>query len=224
MVREIDRTRWRLCLALALLCSTYAVVASAAVAFPISEDLAVAQAQLPVGHPCKAPGAIDVVFVADLRGATGTEYGEAPIGVLVGGLWYARSAATGALITLPCLIKVDGARWARGTPCFRRRLLVHEVGHLGGLPDSTGLMSTYAEVRELFAVPGCPVALAPLRQRVTDRVLEMVPPGWEVACGARRGRVIHCTAYGRRSRVRRFRARLWDQVGASFTVVRVKSR
>jgi hypothetical protein len=220
-VRPTDLLRWRLCLLLALCCSAYAVWASAAAAFPIENDLAAAQARLPEGHPCKAPGSIDVLFVDGLRSGTATEDGEAPIGVLIDGHWYSRSAATGELMPLACWIGLDRTGWARSSSCDRRRLVTHEVEHLGSLLDGTGIMSPYADQREHVAVPGCPAILEALRDRITGAVLERVPRGWEVSCGPRRDCVIRCIAeHGRRRRA--YRARLHDQVGTSFTVVRVK--
>lgn len=223
-MRPIDRLRWRLCLILALCCSFYAVGAASALAFPLDADLSTAQAQLPEGHPCKAPGSIAVSWIPGLRSYDGTidEDGEAPMAYFVGGRWLARTV-TGEWIDLPCEIKLDSTSWARFSECERRRLLIHEGGHLGGLPDSTGIMSTYAEVRERVAVPGCPVALEPLRDRITAVVLDRVPRGWEVSCWPRRGRVLRCVAdHGRRSRT--YRARLSDQTGTTFTIVRIKSR
>jgi hypothetical protein len=77
-------------------------------------------------------------------------------------------------------------------------------------------------MRQRVAVPGCPAVLEPLRDRLTARVLDMVPMGWEVTCGPRRARVVRCVADDGRKRSRWFRVRLWDRTGTGFTVVRVK--
>lgn len=223
-MRSIDRLRWRLCLFLALCCSFYAVGAASALAFTLDADLSSAQAQLPEGHPCKAPGSIAVSWVPGLRSydRTVVEDGEAPQAYLVGGRWLAKTI-TGQWIALPCEIRLDTAAWARSSECRRRRLVIHEGGHLGGLHDSTGIMSTFADIRERVTVPGCPAVLEPLRDRITTAVLDRVPRGWEVSCGPRRGRVLRCTAdHGRRSRA--YRARLSDQTGTTFTITRVKSQ
>jgi hypothetical protein len=220
-VRPIDLLRWRRCLLLALCCSAYAVWASVAAAFPIEDDLAVARATLPADHPCR--GYVEVRWQPGLRTADGHASAAAPVGHRTTAGWSER-LVTGALAPIQCIVWIDPAQWAMMEPCQRRRTLLHEAGHLSGRDHSEGgIMDPSVEARDKIAVPGCPAILEALRDRITGAVLDRVPRGWEVSCGPRRGRVIRCTAEHGRHR-RAYRARLHDQVGASFTVVRVKSQ
>lgn len=213
-MRPIDRTRWRLCLLLALCCSFYAVGASTALAFPLDTDLSTAQAQLPEGHPCKAPGSIAVLWTPVLIVEKTHVSGQASGLRDDNGIWTLER----------CEITIDSGMWGWYDECQRRRLVIHEVGHLAMLRHTLmGIMSPDPEVRKNVVVPGCPLVLEPLRDRITAAVLDRVPRGWEVSCGPRRGRVLRCTAdHGRRSRA--YRARLSDQTGTTFTIVRVKTQ
>lgn len=192
-----------------------------AAAWTVGENVSAAVATLPAGHPCRV--GVEVQWVPGLRARDGRrEAGEAPQGYVFQGVWFARSAETGAPMALPCLMRLDPVEWAAYTPCEQRRLVWHEKGHLGGLVDvAGGLMSTYADVREFAAVKGCPAFVPPLRDRVTARVLDLVPAGWSVSCGPLRRGLMRCHASspsGRR--VRYFRARPWSASGLA--VVRVR--
>lgn len=185
-------------------------LAAPAAADPLTTDLALARATLPGGHPCRAH--IDVVMATGLTAADGRPAVElAPLG---------RRDANGTW-DVPCIIGLDSTAWATLTACQRRRVLLHAVGHLGGLHDGAdGVMATTVAEQDRVSVPGCPGEREPLRERVTDRVLAMAPPDWEVTCGDRRGLVVRCRAENGR-RVRHYRARLWDRAGTDFMVVRV---
>jgi hypothetical protein len=196
-----DQRRWRICLFLAALCSVYALTAAIASADPLSDELATLKDR--VG----CPDGIPVVWVSGLR---------------IAGHDAAAGAAPGV-----CSVTTDVTTQA-WTVCEQRRLALHEAGHITGLSDIPGgIMDTDPLVRNTVAVPGCPAVLEPLRARVTDRVLELVPTGWQVACGPRRGLVLRCVADNGavkgRPRSRMFRARLWDASGMGFTVVRIRS-
>lgn len=196
---------WRTCWLLAGCCSVYAVAVASAVAFPLEDDLAVARSFLPEDHPCR--GSVMLQWVPGLHGNGHDEDGHALLG--------ARSAAD-CVIALNTTVRTDF------TQCETRRLIIHEVGHLAGLPDSTGIMDTGSEARERVAVPGCRARRGALSDRVTAAVLDRVPRGWAVSCGARRGLVVRCRADDGRGHSRRFRVRAWDAVWSGFSVVRVR--
>jgi hypothetical protein len=127
------------------------MVPAMAGAFPVTQDLTVARAVLPAGHPCKTTVAIQPR--PDLPGLA-----AAPIGVLTAQGWMQR-LADGRLEPLDCVVRVNPAEWARLTACGRRRALKHEVMHMGGHEHSEGgIMAATPQARARVAVPGCPVA------------------------------------------------------------------
>lgn len=180
----------------------------AAGAWSLGQDLSLAASLLPAGHPCRA--GVPVRWVPGLVGADGgIAEATAPQGVLVDGRWMAR-ATDGGLLPMPCdELRVDPANWDVLPACERRRLVLHEVwGHMGGHEHSEGgLMSQSEQVRDRVAVPGCRAVRVGVLDRAADRVLGLVPVGWEVSCGwARRG-VIGCSASRGRAE-RRYRVRV----------------
>jgi hypothetical protein len=196
-----DQRCWRICVFLAALCSVYALTVTTASADPLSDELATLKDRVGCSD------GIPVIWVSGLR---------------IAGHDSAAGAAPGV-----CQVTVDVT--TRGwTVCEQRRLALHEAGHIAGLPDMHGgIMDTDPLVRNTVVVPGCPAVLTSLRERVSARVLDLVPKGWGVSCGPRRGLVLRCVAdngamRGRPS-TRMFRARLWDASGMGFTVVRIRS-
>lgn len=146
----------RLMLALAVLAAL--TVPATAGAFPVAQDLTVAKAALPAGHPCKTG-----VTIQPRPGLPGLA--QAPIGVLTTQGWMQR-LTDGRLEPLDCVVRVNPAAWARLTPCGRRRALKHEVEHMAGHEHSEGgIMAESPQARARVAVPGCPAA-RPRRARV----------------------------------------------------------
>lgn len=194
------------------------LAAGPAQAFPVADDVAEAQKTLPAGHPCKPPTAIKVQLVPALRSSSGRRLdGEAPQGVVLAGQWFA-VATTGVWMALPCVVRLDSTERSLESGCWGRRVVFHEVGHLGGRAHAgAGLMSEWADERDQATVPACRALLPPLRDRVESRILELVPGGWAVACGPRHGRVLACVADDGR-RACRYRARV---TGGTFTLARV---
>lgn len=171
---------------------------TAASAWPISTDVELATSVLPIGHPCRA--GVDVEWVPGLRVRGDRATGAAEQGVLVAGHWYAKSGRE--LMPLTCEVTLDPTEWDLMPACDRRRVVLHEIGHLAGHRHSEGgLMGPHAD---RVAVPGCPAVRETLVDRATDRVLGVVPAGWEVACGLARRGVVGCSASGRRL-ARRYR-------------------
>jgi hypothetical protein len=135
------------------------MVPAVAGAFPVAQDLTVARASLPTGHPCKQ--AVTIQPRPGLPGLAG-----APTGVLTAQGWMQR-LADGRLEPLDCVVRVNPAAWAKLTPCGRLRALVHEVMHLAGHEHSEGgIMARSPQARARVAVPGCPAA----RQRRARRL------------------------------------------------------
>jgi hypothetical protein len=190
-----DRAMWRLCLALAALCSIYAVLAAGASADSLKDDIALFQQKTGI-----CPGGIAVTWIRGLEIAGRDAAGGARAGVC------------------EIVADVDVRTWGH---CETRRFVFHEGGHILGLPDGEGIMSTRMEDRELVFVPGCPGYRQTSVERVQDRVLTIVPVGWSVSCG-RVGRMIRCTAESpaKRPVVRRYETR----VGKKITLKRVKTK
>jgi hypothetical protein len=127
------------------------LVPAVAGAFPVAQDLTVARAALPAGHPCKP--AVTIQPQPGLPGLAG-----APIGVLTPEGWMQR-LTDGRLEPLDCIVRVNPIAWARLTACGRRRALKHEVMHMAGHRHSEGgIMVTSPQARARVAVPGCPAA------------------------------------------------------------------
>lgn len=198
---------------------------STAAATPVDDDVVAAQATLPAGHPCKPSGTIDVQVVPGLRGDDGRlADGAAPQGVLLGGAWL-ETLASGEWIPLACFIRLDAGAVATRPACWVRRVVFHEIGHLGGRTHKDGgVMSEWAETRDQTPIAGCHAILPPLRDRVVARVLELAPRGWAVTCEPLRARVAYCSAEspsGRR--VRWYRARV-AHPGSAIPVRRIHRR
>lgn len=142
-----------------MLALTVALVACpTAGAFPVTQDLTVARASLPAGHPCKL--AVTIQSRPGLPGLAG-----APIGVLTPHGWMQR-LTDGRLEPIDCIVRVNPVAWARLSACGRRRALKHEVEHMAGHRHSEGgIMASSPEARARVAVPGCPAA-RPRRARV----------------------------------------------------------
>lgn len=206
--------RWRVCLALAVCCAVYAVTVAAAFAYTVPDsDMAIARAQLPADHPCRAH--IDIVWIPGLLDAEGK-----PADALA---QLGHRDSTGQWVPMACAIALEPARWGRFSPCTRRRMVMHEAMHLeGAVHAPQGLMATYWEDREVVQVPGCPPKRVSLRDRATERLLQVVPVGFSVSCGDRRGLVVRCRADVDGRRVRRYSARLLDAAGARFVLRRDK--
>jgi hypothetical protein len=135
-----------------LLAVTVALVACpTAGAFPVAQDLTVARAALPAGHPCKQ--AVTIQPRLGLPGLAG-----APIGVQTPHGWMQR-LTDGRLEPLDCIVRVNPDAWARLSACGRRRSLKHEVMHLAGHEHSEGgIMAESPQARARVAVRGCPAA------------------------------------------------------------------
>lgn len=135
-----------------LLAVTVALVACpTAGAFPVAQDLTVARAALPAGHPCKL-----AVTIQPRPGLPGLA--QAPLGVLTAEGWMQR-LTDGRLEPLDCVVRVNPAAWANLTACGRRRALKHEVMHTAGHEHSEGgIMAESPQERARVAVPRCPAA------------------------------------------------------------------
>lgn len=183
------------------------VAPCAAGAWSLGEDLALAEGMLPAGHPCRA--GVTARWVPRLAGDDGKPaQAVAPQGLLVEGRWMAETV-DGGVTAMPCdELLIDPADWDLLPACQRRRLVLHELGHMVGHEHAEGgLMSQSEQVRDRVAVPGCPAVRATVLDRAADHVLGLVPVGWGVSCGwARRG-VVGCSASGGRAE-RRYRVRV----------------
>lgn len=186
-------------------------------AWSLGEDVAVSQALLPADHPCRT-SPMDVRFVPNLRSTDGMRAdAAAPNGRRdAQGQWVMQTSVGWGPVE--CWVQLDPVAWERLSGCQRRRMLIHEVaGHLAGHQHSEGgIMAEHWSGREDVPVPGC--RGPSLTARVTDRVLEIAPVGYEVSC-VRKGAVVRCRAVRGRL-VRRYRARV---VGDSFTLRRVRA-
>lgn len=184
----------------------------AAGAWTVAENITLGQALLPVDHPCKATATAE--WVAGLLDDGGQPAGAAAnIG---------HRDQTGQWLPMSCVVSINPVSWAAWDACQQRRAILHEFGHLTGRTHADGgIMSPDRAVQDTVAVPGCPAILPPLRERVTTRVLELVPDGWAVACHARKNLVMRCRADDGR-RAAWYRARAWDLAWSGFTVVRAR--
>lgn len=163
------------------------------------DDMAVARAQLPAGHPCLAH--VDVIWVP--------------------GLTLDGAAVAGLAPDSGCWIALNPDDWKTWEPCDRRRIVMHEYGHLRGerdMPGSRTLMDPEVDARAHVSVPGCPGPT--LRDRAEERLLSFVPVGWSVVCTTPRRHTVTCRAEGGLRGVRRYRVR-GSAVSGALTVRRM---
>lgn len=137
---------------------------------------------------------------------------EADLGTGLGMRVYRVGDGPERLQLLSCDVALNPS--IRDDPAHECDAIVHEYLHTAGhYHEEGGVMTPHTGIWPPCHTP---------RERVTDAVLARVPAGWAVSCGARRGRVMRCSADDGLHRARRFRARAWDDAWSGFTVVRTR--
>lgn len=200
---------WRVCWLLAVCCSVYAVAVASAVASPnVTRDLGIAYRAAPHG-PCAGHLRIHWKTMSHADGSVD----EADLGPGLGMRVVKIGDGPERLLLLSCDIALNPS--IVDDAVHECDVIVHEYLHTAGhRHEEGGVMTPYT---------GTWAPCHPLNERVTARVLGLVPRGWAMSCGARRGRVVRCRADDGRGHSRRFRVRLADRAGTTFAVKRIGS-